>query len=61
MTTTIYIIGALMIGFLLGDRRGVKQANAMLDGNMRELFKAIGDERTMPAEDEPEDRRPTLH
>ncbi|MGB3831206.1 MAG: hypothetical protein WA975_05000 [Mesorhizobium sp.] len=62
MTTTIFIFGAFVIGFLLGDRRGVKQANAILDANMRELFKAINDERTIPVDaEEATPSRPSVH
>lgn len=62
MTTAIFILGAFTIGFLLGDRRGVKQANAMLDENMKVLLNAITDERTIPVEvDEAGGRRPTVH
>lgn len=63
--TTLALIAAFVatfvIGFLLGDRRGVKQANAILDANMRDLFKAITDERTMPVDDDREGDRPTVH
>lgn len=53
---------AFAFGFILGDRRGVKQANQILDANMRDLFKAIGDEKPMPVESEDaEPHRPTLH
>lgn len=61
MTIILVGVAAFVIGFLLGDRRGVKQANAILDENMRELFKAISDERHIPVDDEPEDERPTVH
>lgn len=52
----------LVVGFLLGDARGVRQANGILDANMRELFKAIGDDKPVPVEgEEVEPHRPTLH
>lgn len=50
----------LVVGFLVGENRAVKQANGILDANMRELFKAIGDDTALPVEDETEDR-PTVH
>ncbi len=62
MTSLLFIGIAFAFGFVLGDRRGVKLANQILDANMRELFKAIGDERPMPVESEDaEPPRPTLH
>ena len=61
MTTAAFIMGAFVIGFLLGDRRGVKQANAILDANMRDLFKAISDDRAMPVDGDREEDRPTIH
>ncbi|MBI1238275.1 MAG: hypothetical protein GC199_02925 [Alphaproteobacteria bacterium] len=49
-------------GFVLGDRRGVKQANEILDANMRELFKSIGDDKPGPVEgEEVEPHQPTIH
>lgn len=50
-----------VVGFLIGDARGVREANRILDANMRELFKAIGDERPLPADDDAEPHRPTVH
>ena len=62
MTSLLFIGIAFAFGLVLGDRRGVKQANQILDANMRELFKAIGDERPMPVESEDAElHRPTLH
>lgn len=53
---------AFAFGFVLGDWRGVKQANQILDANMRDLFKAIGDDKPGPVENEEvEPRRPTIH
>ncbi|MDQ0318768.1 hypothetical protein QO002_000906 [Pararhizobium capsulatum DSM 1112] len=53
---------AFAFGFLLGDLRGVKQANIILDQNLRDLFKVIGDDRPMPTDSEDsEPMRPTLH
>lgn len=51
----------LVVGFLLGDARGVRQTNAILDGNMKELFKAIGEERPVQVDDDTEPQRPVLH
>lgn len=63
--TTLALIAAFVatfvIGFLLGDRRGVRQANAILDANMRDLFKAITDERAIPVDDDREGDRPIVH
>jgi hypothetical protein len=48
---------AFVIGFLAGDRRGVREANAILDANMRELFKAIGDDRQVRVDGDEEQRK----
>ncbi|RWB77478.1 MAG: hypothetical protein EOQ50_05320 [Mesorhizobium sp.] len=66
MMTTLILTGSaatFMIGFLLGDRRGVKQANAMLDANWRELMKSIRDDKTgFPSDADEDDTAPrTLH
>ena len=34
---------SFVIGYLPSERRAVKEANSILDANMKELFKAIGD------------------
>jgi hypothetical protein len=59
--TTLALVGvaAFAFGFLLGDRRGVKQANEVLDHNNRVLLDAIGDSVREPVEGE--DERPVLH
>lgn len=54
------IVTAFAFGFLLGDRRGVKQANEVLDANNRVLLQAIGDSVKAPVEGEDE-QRPILH
>jgi hypothetical protein len=57
-------VATFMIGFLLGDRRGVKQANAILDANWRELMKSIREDKTgfqSDADDGDDSTRPTLH
>lgn len=51
---------AFAFGFLLGDRRGVRQANQILDENNRVLLQAIGDSVRAPV-DGGEDQRPVLH
>lgn len=64
MTISICILAAFVIGFLLGDRRGVKQCNAILDSNMKVLLKAIGDEPPEAgdiASDDHDGARPTVH
>ncbi|MBN9241918.1 MAG: hypothetical protein J0I98_03910 [Mesorhizobium sp.] len=62
MICLLFIGIAFAFGFVLGDRRGVKQANEILDANMRELFKAIRDDKPVPVEgEEVEPHRPTIH
>lgn len=65
MTTliiTLVALGAFAVGFLVGDRRGVKQANAILADCQTELFKAIRDDRSgFPSDAAEEDARPTVH
>lgn len=62
MICLLFIGIAFAFGFVLGDRRGVKQANEILDANMRELFKAIGDDKPGLVEgEEVEPHRPTIH
>lgn len=61
MMTIIFIIGAFVIGLLLGDRHGVRQANQILDGNMKVLLGAITDERTIPVDAGEAEARPTVH
>lgn len=50
MTTIAFIFVAFVIGFLLGDRRGVRQANEILDHNNRVLIEAIAGEQTLRTE-----------
>jgi hypothetical protein len=38
------LAAAFLIGFLLGDRRGVRQCNSILEQNWRELMTTIRDE-----------------
>ncbi|MEQ1954439.1 hypothetical protein [Mesorhizobium sp. CN2-181] len=62
MTYVLFAAGivlAFAFGFLLGDRRGVKQANVILDENNRLLLKAMSDSVRAPVEGE--DERPVLH
>lgn len=66
MMTTLALTGSaatFMIGFLLGDRRGVMHANAMLEANWRELLKSLREDKTGFPSDSDEDgtARPTLH
>lgn len=62
MICLLFIGMAFAFGFVLGDRRGVKQANEILDANMRELFKAIGEDKPVAVEgEEVEPPRPTIH
>lgn len=65
MTTLTFIGTAFIIGYLLGDRRGVKQANEILDHNNGLLLKAMGDAAADIAPniepDESDEIRPTLH
>ena len=50
MTAAFLIITAFVVGFLLGDRRGVRQANEILDHNNRVLIEAIAGEHTLRTE-----------
>ena len=63
MTALAFILAAFIIGYLLGDRRGVRECNAILDHNTKALLKVIGEPVTMPTsvdtDDEP--KRPTIH
>ncbi|MBN9250161.1 MAG: hypothetical protein J0I86_06190 [Mesorhizobium sp.] len=55
-------LAAFVIGFLLGDRRGVRQANAILDENMKILLEAMRDDKVgFPSDSEGGDDRPTVH
>jgi len=51
----------LVVGFLIGDARGVREANRILDANQRELLRAISDDRPVPVDDDAEPQRPTVH
>ena len=51
---------AIVIGFLLGDRRGLKQANEVLEHNNRVLLQAIGDEQPVCPDDDAEPAPPTV-
>ncbi|MFI0849251.1 hypothetical protein [Mesorhizobium sp. IMUNJ 23232] len=46
------IVIAFAFGFVLGDRRGVRQANEVLDHNNRVLLQAIGGSVRAPVDDE---------
>lgn len=56
--TAIFILCAFIIGFLLGENRAVKQANAILDHNQRVLLDAFKD---VPVVTDDEPIRPHLH
>ena len=58
------LASAFVIGFLLGDRRGVRQCNAILDDHCKTMMKAMTQEplpagKTAEAEDTED--RPTVH
>ena len=60
MTTVAILAGVFALGFLLGENRAVKQANAILDHNTKVLLGAIHEEPIVPqADDEP--LRATFH
>lgn len=64
MTTAGLIAAVFVIGFLLGDRRGVKQCNAILDENWRELLLSIREEEPIRLPEPPdleESQQSTLH
>lgn len=62
MIVTISIICAFVIGFLIGENRAVRQANAILDANTKVLLEAIGDERPQFEEaGETGETRSTIH
>jgi hypothetical protein len=62
LLAALAIGAAFVMGFLLGDRRGVKQANAILADCQTELFKAIHEDKTgFPSDAAKEDARPTVH
>jgi hypothetical protein len=57
-------LGAFARGFLIGERRSVKQCNAILDQHWRELMTTIRDEPlARPDLDRGEDKEvtPTVH
>jgi hypothetical protein len=61
MTVAVFILGAFAIGFLLGDRRGVKQANTILDENMRVVMSAISEAAPIPDAVDDDPAHPTVH
>jgi hypothetical protein len=60
MTTALLSAAAFVIGFLLGDRRGVRECNAILDEHWRDMMQAIREDRHLDCE-EGETDRPTVH
>lgn len=63
--TLVYLgttaLAAFAFGFLIGELRAVREANSILDANMKELFKAIGDMPEKPPDSEEMEARPSLH
>ncbi|MEQ1952471.1 hypothetical protein [Mesorhizobium sp. CN2-181] len=59
LAITAGIVIAFAFGFVLGDRRGVKQANIILDENNKLLLEAMHDAVKAPVDGE--DARPVLH
>ena len=63
--TWVYVGASTLIafgfGYLLGERRAVKEANAILDSNMKELFRSIGDSPEKPPDCDESQARPSLH
>ncbi len=56
-----FIAAAFVIGFLLGDRRGTRQANEVLAANNQVLLEAMQEaSKDTPAVEEKEER-PTVH
>jgi hypothetical protein len=49
---------AALIGFFFGDRRGVKQWNAILDDNLKTLLKGMLESGPIPAESLPGEEQP---
>lgn len=65
MTRTDRYKPSIYQGFLLGDRRGVKQCNAILDDHLQTFLKGMMDDKPLssPNLDSDEDRpaAPTVH
>ena len=63
MTAAVFILTAFVIGYLLGDRRGVRECNAILDHNTKALLQVIGEPITKSTTVDPDDepKRPTVH
>ncbi|MCO6390548.1 hypothetical protein GTW25_05845 [Aliihoeflea aestuarii] len=60
MMTLVYIVIALVIGFLLGENRAVKSGNAILDEHQRLVLEAFKEVATdVDIRDEP--IRPHFH
>ncbi len=59
MTPVLFSAAVLTTCYLLGDRRGVKQCNAILNENWHDLMQAIKEE-PLP-HTEREQASPTLH
>ena len=63
ITIAAILLAVFIVGFFLGDRRAVRQCNAILDDHWRELMKSIREDRSgFPSDaDEDETACPTLH
>ena len=61
MTTTALILAALVIGFLAGQRRAVRQCNVILDERLRDLLNVMLPDAPIPPERDGEETRPTVH
>ncbi len=63
--TLVYLVlttgAAFVIGYLLGDRRGVREANEVLAHNNRVLLEAMSESVKGHVEGEDEAPRPALH
>ena len=59
MTPVLFSDAVFTTCYLLGDRRGVKQCNAILDENWHDLMRATKEERLPHTERE--QASPTLH
>jgi len=63
--TLVYLgttaLAAFGFGFLIGELRAVREANSILDANMKELFRAISDTPEKPPDSEDVEVRPSLH
>ncbi|MGO4643241.1 hypothetical protein AB4Z43_32955 [Mesorhizobium sp. 2RAF45] len=61
MISITFIVLAFIIGYLLGDRRGVGACNKILDHNNKLLLEVIGEPGAARDIDESPEVRPTVH